>query len=93
MRLSGFSIMAIGFGLDAMILLSLLVGSPLAALGAILLKMVGDYSFLRTVLTKLGRTDVLKYFAAFQVYFFLYVLSIPFVVFLGGRVVWKGRKY
>ena len=93
MRLSGFSIMAIGFGLDAMMLLSLLVGSPLAALGAILLKMVGDYSFLRTVLTKLGRTDVLKYFAAFQVYFFLYVLSIPFVVFFGGRVVWKGRKY
>jgi len=37
--------------------------------------------------------DLLKYFAAFQAYFFLYVLSLPFVVFFGGRVVWKGRTY
>jgi cellulose synthase/poly-beta-1,6-N-acetylglucosamine synthase-like glycosyltransferase len=93
MRLSGFSIMAIGFGLDALILLSPLLGSPLFALGAIFLKMVGDYSFLHTVLKKLGRLDLLKYFAAFQAYFFLYVLSLPFVVFFGGRVIWKGRKY
>jgi 1,2-diacylglycerol 3-beta-glucosyltransferase len=92
-RLSGFLIMAIGFGLNALILVSLLLGSPLYALGAIFFKMVGDYSFLRTVLSKLGRLDLLKYFAPFQAYFFLYPLSLPFVVFFGGKVVWKGRKY
>jgi cellulose synthase/poly-beta-1,6-N-acetylglucosamine synthase-like glycosyltransferase len=92
-RLSGFSIMAIGFGLDALILVSLLMGSPLYALGAIFFKMAGDYCFLRTVLSKLGRLDLLTYFAPFQVYFFLYPLLLPFVVFFGGRVVWKGRKY
>ena len=93
MRLSGFSIMAIGFGLDASILLSLVLGTPLFALGTIFLKAIGDYTFLHTVLAKLGRLDLLKYFAAFQTYFFLYVLSLPFVVFFGGRVVWKGRTY
>jgi len=93
MRLSGFSIMAIGFGLNALMLLSILVGGPLFALGAILFKMVGDYSFLRTVLTKLGRLDLLRYFLAFQSYFLLYVLLLPFIVVFGGRVVWKGRKY
>ena len=93
MRLSGFSIMAIGFCLDALLLFSLLLGNPALAVGAVLFKMVGDYSFLHTVLKKLGRLDQLKYFAAFQVYFFLYVLSLPFVVFFGGPVIWKGREY
>ncbi|MCX6142002.1 MAG: glycosyltransferase [Ignavibacteriales bacterium] len=93
MKLSGFSIMAIGFGLNAMILLSPVLGNSLFALGALLFKMAGDYSFLRTVLKKLGRLDHLKYFSAFQAYFFLYVLVLPFIVFLGGKVVWKGRKY
>jgi cellulose synthase/poly-beta-1,6-N-acetylglucosamine synthase-like glycosyltransferase len=93
MKLSGFSIMAIGFGLNAMVLLSLWLGNPLFSLGAILFKMAGDYSFLRTVLKKLGRLDLLKYFAAFEAYFFLYVLLLPFIAFFGGKVVWKGRRY
>jgi cellulose synthase/poly-beta-1,6-N-acetylglucosamine synthase-like glycosyltransferase len=93
MKLSGFSIMAIGFGLDAMILLSLVLGNPLLALVALLFKIAGDYSFLRIVLRKLRQLDHLKYFSAFQVYFFLYVLVLPFLVFFGGKVVWKGRKY
>ena len=93
MRLSGFSIMVIGFGLNALMLISLLLGSPLMLLATVFFKMVGDFSFLRAVLKKLGRLDLLKYFLAFQAYFFLYVLLLPFVVFFGGRVVWKGRKY
>jgi cellulose synthase/poly-beta-1,6-N-acetylglucosamine synthase-like glycosyltransferase len=93
MKLGGFSIMAIGFSLDALILFSLLQGNTLSAVGAIFFKMAGDYAFLRTILSKLLRLDLLKYFPAFQVYFFLYVISLPFLVFFGGRVVWKGRKY
>ena len=93
MRLSGFSIMVIGFGLDTLMLISLLLGNPLLAPVAMFLKMGGDYFFLHIVLKKLGRLDLLKYFAAFQAYFFLYVVSLPFIVFFGGRVVWKGRKY
>lgn len=93
MKLSGFSIMTIGFGLDAVILLSFALGNPLFAMSSILFKMAGDYSFLRTLLKKLDRMDHLKYFLAFQVYFFLYVLLLPFIVFFGGKVVWKGRTY
>jgi cellulose synthase/poly-beta-1,6-N-acetylglucosamine synthase-like glycosyltransferase len=93
MRLSGFSIMAIGFGLDLLILLAALFGSPLYGLGAALLKVLGDYSFVHSILAKLDRLDLLKYFGAFEIYFFLYVLALPFVVFFGGQVVWKGRRY
>jgi 1,2-diacylglycerol 3-beta-glucosyltransferase len=93
MTISGFSIMAIGFGLNVMVVLLLALGSPMLGLAALIAKMIGDYAFLHTVLKRLRRTDLLKYFAAFQIYFFSYVIVLPFVVFFGGRVIWKGRTY
>ena len=93
MQLSGMSIMAIGFGLNALILISLFLGNPLLSIAGLLAKSIGDYFFLHTILRKVNRTDLLRYFGAFQIYFFFYVLLIPFIVLLGGRVVWKGRTY
>lgn len=93
MNLSGMSIMAIGFGLNALLLLTLVLGSFLTVVLSCLLKMIGDYSFLYFVLKKQKRLDLLKYFYWFEGYFILYVLILPFVVFFGGRVVWKGRSY
>jgi cellulose synthase/poly-beta-1,6-N-acetylglucosamine synthase-like glycosyltransferase len=93
MKLSGFSIMAIGFSLNALVLSSVLLGDAWVGLAALLFKMFGDYLFLATVLKRLRRLDQLQYFFAFQVYFFFYVLLLPFVVFFGGQVIWKGRAY
>lgn len=93
MKFSGMFIMVVGFGLDALILLAFAFSSQIGALGALLLKMVGDYVFLRTIMKRQGHLELLKYFLWFESYFIFYVLVLPFVVFFGGRVVWKGRTY
>jgi cellulose synthase/poly-beta-1,6-N-acetylglucosamine synthase-like glycosyltransferase len=93
MRLSGFSIMAIGFGLDALLVTSLVTGNLFDGVIAAMLKMAGDYSFLRVVLKKAKKLDHIKYFLAFELYFITYVLALPFVVFFGGKVIWKDRAY
>lgn len=94
MKFSGFLIMAIGFVQHLMILTGpMLYGAVSAALTGWLLKSVGDYAFLHTVLRRVRRLDHLRYFHAFQVYYLLYVLILPFLVFFGRKVIWKGREY
>lgn len=94
MKLSGFLIMAIGFTQHLMILAGpLLYGAVSAALTGWFVKAVGDYAFLHAVLRRVRRLDQLKYFLAFQIYYLLYVLALPFIVFFRRRVVWKGRSY
>ena len=90
---SGIAIMAVGYLTHLLILSTFLWGSFLVASSALLVKMIGDYSFLYQTLKKLGRTDLFKYFYPFQLYYILYVLALPFIVFFGGKVVWKGRAY
>jgi 1,2-diacylglycerol 3-beta-glucosyltransferase len=93
MKLSGMSIMAIGFGLDAFILIALALGHFVWAGAGLLMKVIGDYSFLHFILKKQHRLDLLKYFSWFEAYQSVYVLILPFIVLLGGQVVWKGRIY
>ena len=93
MKPSGMSIMAIGFGLNALLLSAAVSGSFLTMAVSLLLKTIGDFSFLRSVLMKQDRLDLLRYVVWFEAYFVSYVLLLPFVVFFGGHVVWKGRTY
>lgn len=93
MKPSGMWIMAVGFGLNALLLLAAALGSFLTMAISLLLKTIGDYSFLRSVLKKQDRLDLLRYVVWFEAYFIFYVLLLPFVVFFGGHVVWKGRTY
>jgi hypothetical protein len=93
MKPSGLLIMTIGFCTHAFTLLTALLGSFFIAATALLLKSAADYFFLHTILTRLERTDLLKHFYWFELYFFCYVLLLPFMVFLGGKVIWKGRAY
>jgi cellulose synthase/poly-beta-1,6-N-acetylglucosamine synthase-like glycosyltransferase len=93
MKFWGFVIMAIGFSMHALLLWHF-VWSSLAATGIILLvKMIADYTFLSTILARLKKTDELRYFYWFELYYTLYVLALPFLVFFGGKVRWKGRIY
>ena len=87
------SIGAIGFGLNILILIALLLGDSVTAAGALFAKTAGDFSFLFAVLRKLRHLHFLRYFLWFEVYFICYVMVLPFLVFFGGRVVWKGRTY
>lgn len=93
MKPSGFFIMVIGFAMHLLLPIAFVIGSFAVASTALLVKFIADYVFLYQVLQRLQRTDLLKYFYAFQIYYFLYVLFLPFIVFFGGKVVWKGRSY
>jgi len=48
---------------------------------------------LRAIMKRQGHLELLKYFLWFEGYFIFYVLALPFAVFFGGRVIWKGRTY
>ena len=94
MKVSGFAIMSLGFLTHVLVLAGpILFGSILFALTALLLKLIGDYTFLYTVLKRLNKTSELRYFHAFQLYYLLYVIALPFIVVLGRKVTWKGRQY
>jgi len=93
MKVTGFLIMAVGFAQHALILTGPFYGSLFAALTGWLFKATGDYLFLSRVLKQVNRPQEMKYFHYFQLYYLLYVLVLPFMVFFGRKVVWKGRSY
>ncbi|MGE5315964.1 MAG: glycosyltransferase [Acidobacteriota bacterium] len=69
---------------------SLMQWSVFAA--GIAVKGATDFMFLYAVLRRLGRRARIGHFLLFELYFLLYVVLLPFIVFLGGKVVWKERK-
>jgi 1,2-diacylglycerol 3-beta-glucosyltransferase len=93
MKLSGMLIMVVGFATHALVPMTLIMGSVVVAASCLLAKIAADYFFLEAILKRLARTDLLKYIYLFEVYFILYVLLLPFIVFFGGKVIWKGRAY
>lgn len=56
-------------------------------------KMAVDLLFLFPVLKYYGKISHLKFIFFFEIYYILYVALLPFLVFMGGGVKWKGRKY
>lgn len=89
----GFGIMSIGFLMNAAILLLPLFGIPAWAwLAAIAGKSAGDAALLLHPLRRFGLLRLFRYFPAFALYYIVYVTVLPFVVLLGGRIVWKDRK-
>lgn len=93
MKLFGFFIMIIGFSMHASLLWNLIWFGIPSTVTMMMAKCIADYALLWHVLSRLKRTNELKYFYWFQLYYGLYVLALPFLVFLGGKVSWKGRKY
>ena len=93
MWLHGLYVMAVGFGMHLSALLAIIMGVVAAGGTGLMIKFLADYLFLQAVLTKIGRKDILKHFYAFQLYYILYVIILPFLVFFGGKVSWKGRRY
>lgn len=56
-------------------------------------KVAIDFFVLYPVHKRLGIANKMKYFIQFQIYFLIYVVILPFVIFTNQRVTWKGRKY
>ncbi len=93
MKIAGFLIMGIGFLQHAAVISSFFFDAATAGALALLVKSGGDYFFLERILSRLGRKDQLRFFYWFELYYLFYVILLPFVVFFGGKVVWKGRSY
>lgn len=92
--LLGFLIMSVAWCVHALPLVHTFVwGAWAHTLTVLLVKATADYAVLYAVLRRLGRTDDLRHFPAFQLYFTLYVIALPFVVLAAGPVRWKGRSY
>jgi len=94
MPVSGLSIMAIAFCMHVYLLTGFFF-HPFHSffISGIILKLACDYILLRIPLQRTRQLGQLKYFWLFELYYLLYVIILPFAVFLGGKVVWKGRTY
>lgn len=88
----GYFIMFWGFFTNLFMLLTPLFFSP-AWLYLFFFKLAIDFFVLYPVHSKLGIQKNLKYFIAYQTYFLVYVVLLPFIVLLSRKVSWKGRSY
>jgi cellulose synthase/poly-beta-1,6-N-acetylglucosamine synthase-like glycosyltransferase len=93
MKLAGFLIMASSYVMHAFLLWHAIWFSLAATIAALMAKFIADYFFLHKILSRANKVSELKYFYWFQLYYGIYVLALPFIVFFGGKVNWKGRSY
>ncbi len=93
MKFMGFFIMVFAFAMSVGLLWSSIFYSLAVAGSMLLVKFIADYTFLYQILSRLKRTDELKYFYWYELYNILQVLILPFLVLFGGKVLWKGRRY
>ena len=90
--LLGYIIMFWGFATNLGIFLTPLFFSPVW-LYLVFFKIATDLFVLYPIHQILGITKNLKYFLMYQVYYTLYVIALPFIVFASRKVTWKGREY
>lgn len=90
----GIGVMLGGFTFHLLLLLSpFLINNLLYLFSALLLKFIVDGGFLFKILRKLKNLPLIKYLPLFEAYYIVYVVILPFIVFFGGKTVWKGRAY
>ncbi len=88
----GIVTLAPGFLLHWLIMISIAF-SPTLFLVSFLAKILLDTLFVLPTLIHYGRIRHLKFMAAFEIYYLVYVAILPFSVYLGKAIIWKGRKY
>jgi cellulose synthase/poly-beta-1,6-N-acetylglucosamine synthase-like glycosyltransferase len=93
MKIEGFIIMVMSVLMQTAPLVMLYWGGVVIATTALMLKFIADYTFLYQTLKRLNRTEELKWFYWFELYYLGEVILLPFLVFFGGKVKWKGRTF
>ncbi len=56
-------------------------------------KVTVDFFFIKPVFNRLNLRMKFLHFAAFEIYYIIYVLALPFVVLPNRKVKWKGRTF
>lgn len=90
--LRGFLVMTSGFIAHLGFIISPFFFTPVVLLFMIL-KLITDFLSLYLVLSRLKLTSTLKYFLAFEIYFIVYVVALPFIVLPNRKVKWKDRTF
>jgi 1,2-diacylglycerol 3-beta-glucosyltransferase len=94
MKVKGIVLMALGFCVNTLLLLVPILGSSLVSVLVVWLpKVLIDALILAIPLRRIRSLSFMKYFPAFEVYYFLYILALPFFAFSGRKVNWKGRQF
>jgi 1,2-diacylglycerol 3-beta-glucosyltransferase len=93
MKPAGLAIMVIGFLMHLSPFIMLYWGGVVQAATVLMVKFIADYIYLYQILHRLNKVEELRWFYWFELYFMLYVLILPFLVFFGGKVKWKGREF
>jgi len=89
----GYIIFIFGYTTNVLMLLTVLFFFKVW-LYLVLFKLAIDFFLLFPAYTRLGLLKDLKYFVAFEIYYSIYVMLLPLIIFATGRRVhWKGRKY
>jgi 1,2-diacylglycerol 3-beta-glucosyltransferase len=94
MKVKGMVLMTLGFCVNTLLLLLPILGfSLLSVLAVWIPKTLIDALILAIPLRRIRSLSFMKYFPAFEVYYFLYILALPFFAFSGRKVSWKGRQF
>ena len=94
MPVSGLMIMVIAFCMHVFLIGGFFSNlGPMFLLSGFAIKFLCDFVLLSIPLVRSRQFAQLRYFGLFEIYYMLYVIILPFAVFLGGKVLWKGRKY
>ncbi|MGO9481901.1 MAG: glycosyltransferase [Candidatus Kryptoniota bacterium] len=88
----GFLTLAPGFLFHWLIILSPFLSLPIGAL-FFFAKLLMDTLFVIPTLRHYGKIAHLKFMLYFEIYYLIYVAILPFSVYFGKAVTWKGREY
>ncbi|HEY9166319.1 MAG TPA: glycosyltransferase [Candidatus Kryptonia bacterium] len=88
----GFLTLGAGFMLHWAIIISPFVSLEAFGLGLIA-KIILDSVFVLPTLSHYGKIAHLKFILYFEIYYITYVAILPFLVYVGKGVTWKGRNY
>jgi cellulose synthase/poly-beta-1,6-N-acetylglucosamine synthase-like glycosyltransferase len=67
--------------------------SLVTGLFAILTIVIADLFFLGSIVHRMRQLYTLKYFPFFEIYYFIYIIFLPFILLFSKSVEWKGRKF
>lgn len=90
--LSGFLILINGY-LTYLCMLLLPFFYSSVSLYLLIFKLAIDFFILYPIHKRLGIEKNMKYFFIAEIYFVVYVLTLPFLIVLNRKVIWKGREF
>ncbi len=89
---AGFVIFGVVFVFNILLIVGLILKMGFLLVLAVLLKIFIDFSFISYLLIKMNKYSYIRYFIAFEIYFFIYPILLPSLAYFTKNVKWKDRK-